>query len=428
MKASAPVKFLSVSALKTSLSSNQVQVEQSKIGVLEIDDTGIEHYVRSLAEALELRYGRGNVTHKTLILREAIVTTSEMQRDGVKLIVAIIPDLNNLSIEKTKETIAHLHRAAEIDAGLPLLCMTAKHLRARFLKTVVANNYIPSDLYAKIDLMLGHTLPGQAPLEAPLADSNTIIVGVHVTSKSDRNHIRPSVAAVVASRDAFAIQYAGSVREQANEDIFKKADGEDIMKAQKAEIKQLSEMMKEVFSQWRGETPTRMIFFRDGIDFDNAATKQEIEHILDGYNAVFPGSKLEITHVVVNKNTALEYKTVATPATNKVVPKFDYLAVGDKNAKHRYYVLHNDSEMGAPKLAEFTGRLNSSFPLNRHGQTSKALPLLHAAKLARRMTDYLLCDKDTQKPVPKTLSAIDSPLSKRQLPWKEELDGSMFYL
>lgn len=452
---SKPGSLLRLSSLKPSARQHEIEPIQSHIGLLQIDDPGEGYYGNVLEWGLNLRYQ--SVTRKSLNSADAITDPAKMRTGEVQLLIAMVNDLGDTTnrVKDVKSIIARLHRAAEIDLGLPLICTTYSHLKTRIEKTVTPRDHIPTDMYAKIDYMLGLPRPGQTK---PLSDGDTMIVGAHVISQAPNGEklpYHPTITAVVASKDTAALRYNGSVRIQSatrKETVPVKDPNEPTTYSRtiREGIEHLGDMMRELFKQRNGSKPTRILFFRDSVDFDNNVVRTEIQYICDAYKTEYPDTELLLTYIVVNKNTAITYKTVDEPDTTKVVPEFDYLATGDSHAKHRYYVVCNDMNEIPANLANFTGRLNASFPLNPHGQTSKALPLLHASKLACRVRDYFYYDvpevkiSRAKKPTSDSLElesleedrankdikeylGINDP-EARQLPWKEQLDGTMFFL
>lgn len=272
------------------------------------------------------------------IISEAIINYSSLIAiKGARLLLVVI-DTSGQPDGEAKKTIARLHWTAETKLGVPLICTTLDSLRAKMLGAISITEYIPNDLYAKIDCMLGYTKIERHGFRDALGDDNLIVLGAHLAHTSNSKSHSPSIAALVASKNASGLQHAGTVRIQ-------RATEADARRPS-LKIERFIDMMLELFKEWEHQDvpPSRMIFFRDSVDFDNTITRAEFRQIHQAHTKAFPRAqhKLEIACVVVNKNTALTYVYTDAPNDLEVTPVADYLATGDTNAKHRYHIAHSD--------------------------------------------------------------------------------------
>lgn len=423
------------------------------VGIVHISQT--QNHVR--LQMLEGILGRhySAVERKQLDSATFISNSSMIAIEGAKLLLVIIDETEKVA-GKTK---ARLHRTAERTLGVPLICMTLERLEEKLSGTICPDDITLNDLHAKIDFMLGHTKIDRPELRGVLEGGNYMIIGAHVAHTNNDKVHSPSISALVASKNASCLQYSGSVRVQRETST----DGG----TPKLDIDHLQNMMVELFKQWKNQEapPSQLLFFRDRISFDDALSRAEFRQIQRAYTAAFPHvqTELEIAYIVVNKNTALTYEPAQWPDDTKVTPKGDFLATGDDIAKYRYYIVGTNMK-NTEKLADIvsslqtnapavtnntqTGALNASSQLNPNNRTSKALPLMYADKLARRVHDYFRHEVPFPKAQPGIANDPDARAARaaqeqdavqqiqrflgmtdeRQRPWASELDGSMFFL
>lgn len=352
-------KWLSVSDESVSFASTphlmscvrQPTVEgdiKGKIGIVQVGFKEESMWVQCLESALKRRYSK--VERKRLISSTIINQTAMIELKEAKVLIVVLSE-DDWTTTPLKQIVARLHRTADTDLGVPLICTTLSRLGRKICEAIRPTAYIPTDLYAKIDCLLGSTKIDHPELRSSLDGGNLMIVGAHVAHIGNGKVYCPSIAAMVASKNAAGLQYSGSVRIQPGT----VADA----RKPKLEIEQFDKMMLELFKQWENQKapPSRMLFFRDSIDFDNAISRVECEKIQQAYTTAFPTvhSTLEIAYVVVNKNTALTYKHTDASTESKVIPIDDYLATGDANAKYRYYIVDMDMNMSKTKLADIVG-------------------------------------------------------------------------
>jgi hypothetical protein len=325
-----------------------IEKTDNRIGIVQIDSAENDLYALCLEEGLKHRYsivGRKQLNASTLINHSSLVAIKNAQ---LILVVINASERSKIEIERT---VALLHRTAELEIGIPVICTTSTRLEKKVHTFIKPLQYVPTDLYAKIDCMLGQTYFDRSQLRDHLQGGNVMVVGAHTAHWPPSNEnakYHPSIAAIVASKNPDGLQYAGSIRIQ-------RATDTDAPNSNLA-IEDLSGMMVELLEQWKvpdNQPPSRLIFFRDSIAFDNTISRAEIRQLHFAYKPVFPNHTLQIAYVVVNKNTALSYSYTDSPNNSKAVPVADYLATGDSHAKHRYYVLHNEVQgLSTQQLAD----------------------------------------------------------------------------
>lgn len=320
---------------------------------------GLEHHQLDILASTEISYDA--------VLNASFVLDNHDGR--ADLILAIVNDTGR-GKSSVQEIISRLPHKAEIEMGTRLVCTKLSHLMVCHDKSSDTINYIPSNLLAKLKIVLGQTNYGHATLQKLVEGHRIMIAGAHLAHPSSGAQHCPSIAAVVASKDTSATHFPGTARIQGT--TVDPSTGVAVstkhamskpkkLKAHiEAKVIELTSMMQELFDQWKvveKNPPLELFFFRDSIDFNHKGIETETKQIKSAYKTVFPKSEpLKLIYVVINKNNPLEYVKTAERDDTKVTPKFDYLADGDDIKTHRFYVVHNDTSRNATDMSEFVSR------------------------------------------------------------------------
>ncbi|KAF9694065.1 hypothetical protein EKO04_007911 [Ascochyta lentis] len=428
----------------------------SSIGVLHIPCAHRD--TKALDLIVELKKGLASYDYMVLedklsFKDDKILTgSSVMTSSKVQLLLAVIDDRKR-SNEETRKIVGRLRRYTDLVLGVRMVCMTMTSMEDLFTNRCDKNTYLPASIRAKINFVLGGQNFQHPQLHELLAGSGIMIMGAHISHPGNSAEYSPSVTAVVASTDDTALQYTGTARVQETSLKTKRKTN--------SKIEDLESMLRDVINKWKGSVPSELIFFRDSVDFDDLVVNNECALIKRTANDIlrdrYPFQKdmdLKLTYIVVNKNTALHYIPTDQPDANYAQPLDDYLAEGDNIGKYRYYIMKDDMHRHPDSLAKLAGCLNESSQLTaQYEQTAKALPLLWASKLADRMHSYFRSSmtlppvvavrrshreggEDLARRVKTETDAVQavkahlglSSGTTRTVPWKPELDGTMFYL
>lgn len=240
--------------------------------------------------------------------------------------------------------------------------------------------------------------------------------------------------------------------------------GVDLRQYTETRIDGLKATMEAFFRSWKSKSktgilPSRVVFFRDSIDFEDKNIEDECRDIETAYMKVSGAIySPELTYIVVNKNNKLRYETTSSEVTEQMTPVEDYLTDSEYGSKYCYYALRKDkSQMKPLDLPKLTRYLNESSQLTANNEpTAIALPLIFASKLSELVHDYFRFHENVKtktdpvfkidpvkrqegyvsrhikaegKAVDKVnaLLAVDEDQSSMG-PWKKSLDGTMFYL
>ncbi len=205
-----------------------------------------------------------------------------------------------LIIKARQETESYntIKRVADLEMGVASQVMLQKHLRPRQY-TYFGN------LLLKINSKLGGSnfasrRDKQSP-EVPFANRPHIILGADVTHPTGVGRNRPSVAALVGSKNRDATQYTGSIRNTSGK---------------KEIMDEMGDMFLEVYKRWyeehnkptqRGPPPVThaeaIIMFRDGVSEGQfkEVMEKEIAGIRRACYRVNPNWNPKITYVICTK-------------------------------------------------------------------------------------------------------------------------------
>lgn len=155
---------------------------------------------------------------------------------------------------------ALLHQTAELDHGASVVWVKASHLKGGKDDEGDCTDYARSNVLAKVKLVFSRPSYGHRPLRDLLRGQRIMIVGGHLAHQSSKAYYCPSIAALIASQDETATQYAGTARLQrttARTPENSKPGKSNASRPKKtkthtdANIVELEAMMKELFQVWR---------------------------------------------------------------------------------------------------------------------------------------------------------------------------------
>lgn len=296
--------------------------------------------------------------------------------------ILVTPDLgaetHQVSKATTRFCISEAHRILYQHSerrGVPITVVDGQELQqqlnyAKELSndSMKANPSFPLSLNAKLRVMTGiSTFGNNVTIKFGDLTSGLMIVGAHIRypstttgqknpgTKLDRYH--PAITAVVASTNESSVFFPGTVRFQRRIDTF---DTGTQKYQPELRLMYLRTMMEAGFRAWddRSKTPTKLLFHRSGINFDNRILKEECSEIRDAFSTVYPSSAkdLQLTYVVVNKNAMLTHGSPHTPTPENIddpiKPKYIVRLSEDGFNKHEYYVIEDGIGMGDENLRE----------------------------------------------------------------------------
>ncbi|KAE9354824.1 Protein argonaute [Phytophthora rubi] len=274
--------------------------------------------------------------------------------------------------------------------GVSCQCVASKNLRK-------ANAAFCANVCLKLNMRLdGKNAVLRDPLPL-LSRSPTIIIGADLEHPRPGMGAQPSIAAVVASMDAYSAQYAARLG------------------AQKAtsDIQKLPNMLRELFHAYYERTkrkPEHVIYYRDGmgdgqyvdiLEAEIRALRKACKMISDNYSP-------PITFIVANKR----HHTRAFPVdrrdadrkgnvkpgtvidTGVVDPhRFDFFLYGHSSIQGtskpcHYTVLYDENKLSADDIQLLTYHLGYTFSRSTHA-VSVAAPVYYANEAAAHARHFL---------------------------------------
>jgi hypothetical protein len=252
----------------------------------------------------------------------------------------------------------HTHIDRKTDTTL-LVDVSKAHLMKRFAYFKNDESYFPLNVRAKFNFMLGGTNFNTEVLKVASGKdlSRLMIVGAHIKRPSHWETYAPSISAVVASKDSKALQFPGSVRIQKSVALYHehtKNEKTTVNSWVNPAIQDLDAMMVERFKAWSDEQtpPTRILYYRDSINFDDKAILDEYHLIKEAYMNVWGfAADPQITIMVYNKNAQLTFLAPAVSSSNATLVE-PMMAFTAGSPKHAYYVLKNEIGLTQGELEE----------------------------------------------------------------------------
>jgi hypothetical protein len=288
-------------------------------------------------------------TKKNSLVRNVMKGTTKANKP--KILLGIM--------EKSDVLTKQLHAHVDRDNEALLVDVSKIHLRERFDEFKTDKAYFPLNVRAKFNFMLGGTNFNTEVLKVASGKdlSRFMIVGAHIKRPSHWETYAPSISAVVASKDSKALQFPGSVRIQKSVALYHehtKNEKTTVNSWVNPAIQDLDAMMVERFKAWSDEQtpPTRILYYRDSINFDDKAIVDEYHLIKEAYMNVWGfAADPQITILVYNKNAQLTFLAPAASDDDAalVEPMMAFTAGSPKNA---YYVLKNEIGLTQGELEE----------------------------------------------------------------------------
>ncbi|KAF2109767.1 hypothetical protein BDV96DRAFT_651735 [Lophiotrema nucula] len=348
-----------------------------------------------------------------------------------KMLFGVVDD-HGRSDSDIKNIYAELQKLGNQELGALVICTRKSRLEAA-RRTYSGGDelYFPRHIMRKFSYMDGQLNFVRNKIPA-LLKNKTMVVGAHLHRPGPEvvKHC-PSVASIVASIDFKATHYPGSsrlqptlpstTREEATED---NDSSEKRIGNVHSTIVDLGLMITERLEAWTAkgsEAPAHLLFYRDGLqfDFDNDAVvaksletvAEECQSMKDAYRQFLAkdldsddesahdgtdaGARikdLQITYVVVHKNTEISEDRFEIPDLSKSQRLTDGkvfgFAIGSdvSKAMYQFYVVRDDLGLRIDALKPLTADINSNYQLT--GKINTALPVHYASKLCKRMYDY----------------------------------------
>jgi hypothetical protein len=144
----------------------------------------------------------------------------DLDKNGLKLkistselVFAVVDDRGH-DKDDTQKSVAQLHKFAALEAGVPIVCVTWKHLDKLYTRRLDASpDYLSATLQAKINYMLGGT-NFDTELKRLTTGNNLMIAGAHIAHYIGDRLCCSYITAVVASKDDTTSHFLGSARIQ----------------------------------------------------------------------------------------------------------------------------------------------------------------------------------------------------------------------
>ncbi|CAH1760543.1 740_t:CDS:10 [Entrophospora sp. SA101] len=207
-------------------------------------------------------------------LKQAWLLAGNHAKAQPQLILCILPNTG-------VDLYAQIKRVSDTVIGVVTQCVQGRNIMS-------AKKQYCANVCLKINVKLGGMNSFLLPEEIPfITDVPTILMGADVTHPGPGSTNKPSIAALCASMDAKASRYAASIRIQSGRT--------DI-------IADLSNMVKELlktFYQTCGRKPDRILFYRDGISYEQF--KKVLDEEINSVRALQADYAPKITFIVVQK-------------------------------------------------------------------------------------------------------------------------------
>ena len=290
-------------------------------------------------------------------------------------------------------TVEEVKRVCDTVLDIRSQCLLSRHLQR-------VNAMYCQNVLLKINVKLGGTnaVLQRSPSVALLLDKPAIVMGADVTHPSPQSDL-PSIAAVVASMDRFACQFATQTRVQS-------ARKEIIVDLQAITMEHL-----RLFYRVTRQKPEKILFYRDGVGNAQLSQviSQEIRAIQQACDSLEKGYAPKITFVVVQKRHHVRLFTtsnrdqdrsgnvpagtiVDTTITAPVL--FDFFLVahagiqGTSRPTH-YQVVWDDNGFSSDLLQDLTNRMCYTY-----ARCMRSVSVVPAAYYAHWAANRARCHSD----------------------------------
>jgi hypothetical protein len=301
----------------------------------------------------------------------------EQQNTETKLIFALIQDRKKSEqdpdgkarkkIEQgSDKTVRQLHQFADRQRGLLVVSVMTSSVEEPYNRSLdEAGAYFPANLRYKINYMLGGINFNYTSVSM-CSKARLMIAGSHTAHFSSNKGHYPSVSAVVATTSTTGGHYLGSTCIQVTTGVQKRGPEDKLGRNTISGVADLGRMMQERFRAFKDQ-PTHLLYYHDSTCFDDEANNIMCQQIRDAHKKVYGNfTRLNLTYIVVNKNTELAYNTTKPFEKNKTDPRFDFIAEDAPIPKYRYYVICNDQGWKRDELCFIVSFTSYHCPYTTH--------------------------------------------------------------
>ncbi|KAL9559376.1 hypothetical protein MBANPS3_000450 [Mucor bainieri] len=310
-------------------------------------------------------------------LKDAFLKAGHATQTRPQIIFCILPNAG-------RPLYAEIKRTTDTVLAIPSQCIQSK-----FIAGSSSNNkQYSANVGLKINMKLGgtnsHILPDEM---AFISNRPTIIFGADVNHPAPGVHNAPSIAAVTASMDRNAAQFASTVRYQ---------EGRVELIAELASMVQ--ELLK-VFYKKTGLKPQQILFYRDGVSESQfkQVLKSEVAAVQEACRRLEPSYSPTITFLTVQKRHHARFFPIdkqdadrngnceaGTVVDKQVVHPFEFdfflqshNAIKGTARPAHYHVIHDDHRFTADALQQLTYNLCYVY-----GRATRAVSIVPAAYYA----------------------------------------------
>jgi len=222
--------------------------------------------------------GRSAPNYQEVIMR-AIQQVQQTSQGQCQLLLIILPFGDPSAYGEIK-------RVCDTVLDVPSQCMQSKHLQK-------ADPMYARNLLLKINARTGgvNSILSPSPSSDFLFSKPAIVIGADVSHAAPYSKL-PSLAAVVASMDAYPFRYEVETRAQKGR--------QEIIQDLKSMAMNL---LKRFYMSTRGKKPERILFYRDGVSEGQFeyVLKHELNALRTACNELEAGYSPKITFVIVQK-------------------------------------------------------------------------------------------------------------------------------
>ncbi|CEO96269.1 Argonaute linker 2 domain containing protein [Plasmodiophora brassicae] len=222
---------------------------------------------------------RGRPSGYQDIIMKAVKQVEDQAKGQCQLLMIILPFSDPSAYGEIK-------RVCDTVIDVPSQCMLSKHVQK-------ADPMYARNILLKINARVGgiNSILDSSPSTQFLFSKPAIVFGADVTHAAPFSKL-PSLAAVVASMDAYPFRYECETRAQKNrQEIIQDLKG------------MAMNLLKRFYQATRGKKPERILFYRDGVSegqFDHVL-KYELNALREACNELESGYTPKITFVIVQK-------------------------------------------------------------------------------------------------------------------------------
>ena len=237
----------------------------------------------------------------------------ELFKDNPPNSVIAVVDQTGRGSQEYLDICADLHKFGDRKLGAVTICVSKRTIDAQLKRHEGNAEYFPHLLLQRLRAMHGeanfHTDADQYfPARPGDEKAHLLVLGGYVSHPpADSAKHCPSVAALVANLDDTMVNWPGEARLQPTWKVSKTVDGASRQHIE-AEMLNLEEMVTGRLEAWTSEKP-RIVFYRHGLDGRpkediKVIAQAERETIRDAMEKRYPGAPIDVTYILVHRNTA----------------------------------------------------------------------------------------------------------------------------